>query len=692
MNAPNDTRLERARELRQAGQRLEAAALCESLLQDEPRNADVLHLAGLLAYEGGDQERALSLVESAVAAAPAHVAALSDLGGLLVRADRLDDAAVCLERALAHDENNIAAMFNLGCLQQARRQFETALETYHAALARSPGNADILSNIGGCLQELRRPAEAVGYCREAIALRPGDFSLFNNLGVALQAVGKMGEAKAAFAESLAIDPSSVRAHINLGMASYQLGEFDEAMEMLQRALALDPKMPEVHFSLGVLLHALCRHEDAVASYRRAIELRPEFVTAHQNLLMTMQFVQDTPPEELLAANRRFGDIFETPLKPSWPRHRNARDPGKRLKIGYVSGDFRIHAVAYFIEPAIARHDRTQVEVYCYSSSPHRDFFSERLIAAADHWRECSHLDDDTMAQMIEDDGIDILIDLSGHSAHNRLMVFARKPAPVQMTYLGYPGTSGLTAIDYRITDGKTEPEGQDYPYVETLLRLPESVWCYRPSEDMAGAIPPLPALSNGYLTFGSFNSITKIGDDCLILWAHLLRSVPSARLLMVTVPEGEIRHKLHSRFAELGVASDRVQFEKKLQPYDFKQRLQTVDITLDPYPINGATTTCESLWQGVPVLAVVGKRFLSRAGLSVLSAARMADFAAPSVEDFVKMAVLLSNNLPLLANIRAGLREHLQDTPLLDQDSFARSLETLYREAWRDWCAKPVAQ
>ncbi|MBV8634428.1 MAG: tetratricopeptide repeat protein [Burkholderiaceae bacterium] len=688
----SDIRLEQARALLQAGRREEASALCGALLRDEPHHAGALHLAGLIAYESGNETHALALIKSAAAAAPQHPAILTDLGGLLTRAGKLEDAAACFERVLAQDRHNAAALFNLGCTRQAQRQFEAALENYRAALNLSSSKVDVLCNIGACLQELSRPGEAAACYREAIALQPGDFKLFNNLGVALQANGEAGEARKAFAESLAIDPASVRAHINIAMACYELGEFDEAVTMLQRALALDPAMPEAYFSLGVVQHALCRHEDAVACYRRAIELRPDYLAAHHNLLMTMLFVQDTPPEAVLAAHRHFGEIFESPLKALWPRHRNERIPNKRLKIGYVSGDLRIHAVAYFIEPAIARRDGSRFEVYCYSNCRRRDFFTERLIAEADHWRECAHLDDAAMAAQIEADGIDILVDLSGHTAHNRLMVFARKPAPVQMTYLGYPGTSGLTAMDYRITDGLTEPEGQDYPYVETLLRLPESVWCYRPSEDMSGAIPPLPALSKGYLTFGSFNNINKIGDDCIILWAHLLRSVPTAHLLMVTVPEGEVRDKLHRSFAELGVANERVHFEGKLPPLEFKQRLQTVDITLDPYPINGATTTCESLWQGVPVLAVVGTRFLSRAGLSVLSAARMADFAAPSVEDFVKTAILLSNNLPLLANIRAGLREHLANTPLLDQDGFARSLEALYREAWGNWCAQPATE
>jgi len=294
------------------------------------------------------------------------------------------------------------------------------------------------------------------------------------------------------------------------------------------------------------------------------------------------------------------------------------------------------------------------------------------------------MSDDQLSQRIQSDGIDILVDLTGHTAHSRLLTFARKPAPIQITYLGYPGTSGLSAMDYRLTDNYAEP-GDDRFYTEKLLRLPDSMWCYRPVADMP-EVTPLPALANGYVTFGSFNNVNKVGADCIALWATLLRALPGARLLLATVPEGEVRERLTRQFVELGVDARRLSFCGKLPPHEFQRRLQQVDITLDPFPVNGATTTCESLWLGVPVLALVGERFLSRAGLSVLSAAQLPDFAAATPAEFINTATLLANNLALLADIRLGLRDHLRATPLLDCQRLTRNLEQIYRNVWETWC------
>jgi predicted O-linked N-acetylglucosamine transferase (SPINDLY family) len=404
------------------------------------------------------------------------------------------------------------------------------------------------------------------------------------------------------------------------------------------------------------------------------------------MLMNLQYEQRISREQMLLEHRRFGEYFEASLKAQWKPHTNPRDPEKRLKIGYVSGDFCWHAVSYFIAPAIAEHDRRQFEVYCYATSSKHDKFTDRLIADADHWVPCVDMSENQMAERIRADGIDILIDLAGHTADNRLLVFARKPAPIQFTYLGYPGTTGLTSIDYRITDNYTEPEEDADPadayYTEKLVRLPNSIWCYSPDD---AEVTPLPAQQNGYITFGSFNNIKKVGAECIALWAKLLNTIPSSRLLIVTVSEGTARDHLIRQFEEHGIVAERLEFAPKLPTEKFRKKLQEVDITLDPFPVNGATTTCESLVLGVPALTIIGNRFLSRAGHSILSAAQMPEFAATSEEEFLRIATELANDLPRLSQIRANMREKLFKSPLLDRQLFTRNLEKIYRDVWHQY-------
>jgi predicted O-linked N-acetylglucosamine transferase (SPINDLY family) len=392
---------------------------------------------------------------------------------------------------------------------------------------------------------------------------------------------------------------------------------------------------------------------------------------------------------VFAEHRRFAGRFEVPLKPGWPKHPNSRDPERRLKIGYVSGDFYRHAVAYFIEPVLAHHDKSRFEVYCYYNNTQHDDFTDRLIAYTDHWIPCKFLSDDQLAERIRADGIDILVDLSGHTSGNRMRVFARKPAPIQVTYLGYPGTSGLSAMDYRITDHCADPEQNEIYYSEKLLRLPDSLWCYRPSDDMP-EVGPLPALRNGYITFGSLNNFNKINDQCIGLWADLLKAVPGSRLVMVTVPEGAAREQLLEKFLGLGVAAGRLDIFGKLPFREFHRMFRQIDISLDPVFVNGATTTCESLWMGVPVLSLAGGRFLSRAGLSILGAAGLPEFAPATREAYLGVAVRLADNIPALAQLHDGMRARIAVSPLCDEARFTRNFEHAFRDIWGKWC-NPVA-
>lgn len=560
-------------------------------------------------------------------------------------------------------------------------QRKDAVEALQRAAELLPGDAETFNNLGKALQNCGRVNEAVTIYRHALTLRPDFAEAECGLSLALLSLGQVDEAEASCRQALAHKPAYAMAYNNLGNALRDRGQLSEAMTSYRRALEIAPNLAIAHNNLGNVLRDCRLLDEALTSYRRAMEIDPVFIGPYDNLLMSLEYTSQITQEDQFAAHQRFGEQFEAPLKPQWSKHTNHRDPRKRLKIGYVSGDFRMHPVSYFIESVFDHHDKSQVEVFAYSNSAKQDSVTERLIAKADHWQPCLGMSDDQLAQRIRADGIDILVDLAGHTAHNRLLAFARKPAPIQITYLGYPGTSGLTAMDYRLTDHYAEP-GSDQYYTEKLLRLPDSMWCYRPAENMP-EVTPSPALANGYLTFGSFNNANKVGSECIALWAALLRRLPTSRLLMATVPQGEMRQRLVAQFEGHGIAAERIAFCGQLSSHDFHRALQQADLTLDPFPVNGATTTCESLWLGVPVLTLIGERFLSRAGFSVLSAAHLPEFAAATPEQLIEITVSLANDLPHLASIRAGMRERLKTTPLFDQQRFTRNLESIYRDVWR---------
>ena len=564
------------------------------------------------------------------------------------------------------------------------RRFDEMENASRALLARLPQSPFGWKGLGTAL--LEQGKDAVQALQQAAHLMPSDQESWNNLGNALQNVGRPQDAVICYQNAINLLPAYAEAHCGLGPALSSTGRLDEAAASCKRALILNPAYPMAHNNLGNTLRD-SRHPDrAIVSYRRALAIDSEFTMSRGNLLMTSQYLANIDRAEVLAEHQRYGAQFETRLKPHWPKHANLRDPGKRLKIGYVSGDFRSHAVTYFMEPVFAHHDKTQFEIFAYSNNLKRDAYTDKMQACADHWLCCADMTDMQLAQRVLSDGIDILIDLAGHTAQNRLPVFAYKPAPVQITYLGYPGTSGLTAMDYRLTDHYTEPAGSgaDRYYTEKLLRLPDSIWCYRISDAMP-AVSPLPALANGYLTFGSLNNINKINQECIALWAALMQRLPTSRLLMATVAEGAMREQLRTQFAAHGIAAGRIDFCGQLPAHEFHMKLQEVDISLDPFPVNGATTTCESLWLGVPVLTLIGERFLSRAGWSILNTAGMPEFAAESPEQLIEIAAELAADLPKLAERRATMREHLRATPLFDQQRFTRNLESMYREAWRQY-------
>lgn len=651
------------------------------LLENEPKSGFAWKILGAtLQIQGKDSLHAMKMAATLL---PDDPDAHSNLGITLRNLGQLEDAVASCRRAVQIKPDFAEAHNNLGIALQDTGKLEEAVASYRRALEIRAGYAEAHNNLGMALGKIGKMEEAVTSYRRALQINPNFAQAYYNLGIAMQELDYQEAAAENYRRALQIKPDYADVYGNLGKALLGLGQVDEAVASYRQARELKSGDAIAHTNLGMALWTTGQHSEAVACFRRALEIKPEYIEAYHSLLMTLQYIPGTSQDRLLELHKGFGEQFEEPLRQYWTAHSNSPVIEKRLKIGYVSGDFRWHSVSYFIESILANHDKTNFEIFCYSNSKQQDSFTSRVIAESDHWIPCFEMSDDQLAQRIRSDGIDILVDLAGHSAMNRLLTFARKPAPVQITYLGYPNSTGLRAMDYRLTDSYTEPDGDRY-YTEKLIRLPDSMWCYRPKENMP-SVSPLPALVNGYLTFGSFNNFNKISSECIKLWAALLRNLPASRLLMVTVPEGALRDQLKEQFKEHGVAADRIDFFGMLPLPEFQRKLQQVDITLDPFPVNGATTTCESLWLGVPVLTLVGDRFLSRAGLSVLSAAQLPEFAAATSEDFLKMSVLLANDLPRLAELRAHLRERLIRTPLFDQRKFTHDLESIYRDVWREY-------
>ena len=432
-------------------------------------------------------------------------------------------------------------------------------------------------------------------------------------------------------------------------------------------------------------------ERAFEDFDRALALQPTLRLAHSNKLFALNFRSGVDPMTIHGSHVLWGRTFADPFTPASKAFRNTPDPDRPLRIGYVSPDFRRHAVSFFFEPMHDHHDRDRYEIWLYSCRPYEDEFTVRLRERAQGFRGLAGLDDLSAARLIEEDGIDILIDLAGHTAENRLPVFARRPAPVQITYLGYPATTGMRAMDYRISDALADPPGMtERHYLEEILRLERCLWCYRPPQACADP-GPLPALANGFITFGSFNNVAKLSQDSLALWARVLQAVPGSQLLIAPVESWEVRLRINEAFDALGIDPARVRFTGKRAQAQFFELRREVDIGLDSYPCHGGTTTCETLWMGVPVVSLIGRSFPSRAGHTLLHAVGLGALAAPDADAYVSAAVKLANDPAGLAALREGMRARIDASPLRDEIGFTRGMESLYREAWQTWCARTIA-
>jgi predicted O-linked N-acetylglucosamine transferase (SPINDLY family) len=629
--------------------------------------------------------------------------------------ERISEAVALYQQITAIAPDHVEAHYNLGLALKRLGRVDEAIAECRAALALRPAFADAWLVLGNALADKGRSDESIEAYRSAIANRPDYAQAYFNLAAILHRIGQMKEAIDAYRHALSIAPDMAEAHQNLGNALRDVGRVDEAIAAHRHAQALLPQSSEVEVGLGNALRDSGRAEEAIAAYRRALELgeaqraplKSQFPIAG-NLLFTLNFVGAYDRRRIWREHQWVNERLVRPARLPQTAHRSPGPAGlgRRLRVGYVSPDFSQHPVGRFMLPLLANHDHRRYEVFCYSDVRRPDHFTERLRAFADTWRDTSAASDAQLEQTILSDQIDILVDLAMHTRDSRLLVFARKPAPVQVAYLAYCGTTGLEAMDYRLTDpyldppstGSTgspqagsgqAPSGDDSVYSETSIRLPNCFWCFQ-AEAQGPEVSNLPALATGRVTFGCFNNYCKVNSVTFAAWIDLLKKVPNSRLVLFAEP-GEHRTRAWQLFREAELDPERLWFTGFLPAREYVEQYRHIDIALDPFPYPGGTTTFDALWMGVPVVSLAGETAVSRAGLSILSNIGLPELVATSIEQYVAIAAGLASALPRLAELRSGLRDRMKRSPLMDAPRFARDVEGAFDQMWERWCQSGTA-
>lgn len=648
--SPSRNDRDRAKTLHAAGRFVEAARLYQAILRAAPGDAEMLWRLGEVASRLGLHDRALALLNASLSADPRGIEAWNCLGALLASAGREDEAAAAFARALALAPDYTAALANLGRLQ-TRRGFVD----------------DALVCLGRCIE-----------------LEPQEAGHRIDLGDALLATEKYTEALASFTRAHALDPAAVRASLGIGLALAGQNRFAAAADQFARLAASQPRLFEAHYNLALALFRGGRHSEATDAFRAAVACDPAHSKAHAALIFAMDLDPRVAPAEAAAERKRWAARHGKPVS-AHRDHTNDRDPDRRLRVGYISGDFKVHSAAEALAPVILSHSE-MVQVVCYSEVRKPDAVTARFRASVPQWRDTWRMSDDELDACIRADGIDILVDLSGFTEGNRLTVFARKPAPVQVQAWGYPLGSGLASMDYLLSDRVLIPEEEHPFFAETVHYLPSCLAFAPPIE--APEPGPAPLVANGFVTFGSFNRATKINDDVLRIWAEILRRLPTARLFAkdAAFDEPAARSWFLDTLADFGIAAARVELRGKTSRREHLAAYSQVDIALDPFPGSGGVTTFECLWMGVPLVTLYGDRPAGRASASILAAIGMPEYVAASTTEYVAAALRLATDRDTLHAARAGLRDRVRSSILCDHDAYCAEVEAAYRLFWRRWC------
>ena len=603
------------------------------------------------------------------------------------RARRAQPAEMLCRQYLARnpDSTDVRGHALLGTLLAARRSFADAAASFQHAANLNPADIAIANNLAFSLKHSGQLRRAIEVLRTSLLYHAGAPELHFNLGLFLLDARHLSEAVSAFRRVIEIRPDFVEAYVSLGQTYRELGMLGFAIQTLETALRIKPEYAKAHTNLGVILHESGRVEHGLESLRKGLKLVPDQPLAQSNYLYYLSFSPGVTPRTVFEEHQRWNTHFALPLARFAGPHLNNRDPDRRLRVGYVSADFREHSVAFFLEPILANHNKASFEITCFANSAHSDNYTQRFKTYADAWCNISNLSDDQTAAVIREAEIDILVDLGVHTNGNRLLVFARKPAPVQISMLGYPQTTGLTAMDHRLSDPYLDPPGRDRHNSERLLLMSRSYFCYRPPDES----PPIAPRAPGPVRFGCFNTLAKFNLATATLWSRVLAGTPNSSLTMLArgLSDELVRVQVQEILAGAGIDLQRVQFLPGASLQDFLNALNKIDIGLDPVPFSSGTTTCHSLWMGVPVVTMAGDGPVARMGASVLANVGLGDLVAQSGNDYCEIATSLADDEERLTALRSGLRQQMRQHPLMDARGYTLELESLYRSVWRQWLA-----
>jgi len=713
--------IETAVKLHHAGDLEGAGRLYRQILRMDPANSDALHLSGVMARQKGDNDEAERLISAAIRVSPHCALYHCSLGDVYLDQKKADAALARYRDALKRDPAcaqayaGMGALFETnGCVDQAiqcyengldinpclvdtyrdlfnilksQRRFKEAMACLKKGIEQNPGAITLWTDLGNSYREAREWEKAADCYKRTVALAPDCEGPYYNLGNALSDQGRFQEAIASYRTAVGLNPKYPEAYNNMGNAFYAQGAFQEAAGCYEQALKAKYDYPDAWKNLGLCFEkqGLVRH--ATDCYRLALSLNPSDAGCHSGLLFAMHYDVAVSAADIYSESQNWWRQHGSGRVSSFGPRRDS-NPSKRLRVGYVSPDFREHSVSYFLRSLLEGHSQA-VETFCYADVKRPDRMTVRLKRRSDHWRCIAGMNNETAARLAAEDRIDILVDLAGHTTHNRLLLFARRAAPVQVTWLGYPNTTGMPVMDYRLTDAVADPEGEaDAYHTERLIRLPEGFLCYAPPEE-AGEVSGLPALNQDRITFGSFNNLAKVNDKVVAVWCRILNRLTESSLMLKSksLVDERVRQRYLQLFSRHGISADRIQFVPHLRTIREHLTLYSrVDVGLDPFPYNGTTTTCEALWMGVPVVTLKGHRHSARVGSSILTQIGLEELISSAEDEYVNISVGLAADFNRLATLRMNMRTRMRESPLCRTESFAEKVESAYRMMWQKWC------